>query len=1011
MLDLSDGYKSCLNEEFDDFTQGPKAMEDSQLQIPLFSSLQAKKLNNSREFGPQYWVDNLTSPVLFNSAVSCILQEIKNPLFLEIGPHSTLQGPTREICVSKKSKFDYIPTMLRGKNCMQVFLSAIGQLYQQDIHIDFAQLYANGKVLTDIPSYPWSLKEKYWYEPRISRDWRQRRHGHHELLGRRVAESTSITPLWRVVLVPDHVPWVVDHKVREDTVLPFAGFMCMAGEAIRQLTGVEAGYKIKNARVTTALVLGDAPKEITTAFRKQPGSDYYDFNIASHNGSTWITHCEGMVKAVDKDLPTAEEPPELPRVADVARWFTTFAKVGFNYGPKFQRLEGLAAATITEAATASVHMSEEIANAPFLFHPTSMDASLQLAIIAGARGLPRNYTDLKVPTEIDELEVYRAAPSMRAVADTADDGSMSVECVAGGQALLRIRGLRFTLLPNENPASQQHTDGAYLRWHPDFDFIDEAAALVKPPSDNSATHLLEEFSFLCVLDAASRLKGQKPASLHFEKYGKWMSLKAKMAASRQLPILNDPARLLDLSNSERSKCIADKYSQLLRIPSRAPYAVAIKQIHDNIEGLYDGSVDAAQLLMEDDILPKLYTAINFNYANYISLMSNSRPTLRILEVGAGAGGTTDTILSAIVGDKQLPPYSVYTYTDLSPGFFPQARDRFKDAPNIEYKVLDISKDPLTQGFQAGFYDVILAPYVVHATPHLRQTLKNLNTILKPDGRLLLSEPSTVGLSPNLIFGVFASWWSGAADGREWEPFVTSDRWDADLKESGFTGIDSIVDDTELHYRYWSTIITRPVGQITERNDTSVVLVAEDHTSKLSVDLAEGLAKAGFAISKKGLTDDVADEHNVVFALDLEKPFLQDISPSGWATFKALMKRCESNRSRKLLWLLPPQQKNCDAPSAALSIGLLRSVRAELDLSLTTLEVDPAEPELGRFVSSVYEKTLKVETPNELLPDCEFLVENGKIHVGRYLPFSIDEELSRKVHHVSERNHQSLSTQT
>ncbi|KAI0012628.1 hypothetical protein F4779DRAFT_614355 [Xylariaceae sp. FL0662B] len=1000
MVALSEKYRSCLDDEFTGFVQGWEKIDDSQvhgqLQVPLYSSLRAKRITDAQEFGPQYWIDNLTSPVLFNSAIYCILQEVQNPLFLEIGPHSTLQGPIREICASRSSKFEYIPTMLRGKNCTESFLSAVGRLYQEDIGVDFASLYPSGIVLTDLPSYSWSLNETYWYEPRISREWRLRPYGQHELLGRKVAESTSINPSWRLVLVPDHVPWISDHKVREDTVVPFAGFVSIAGEAIRQFTGVETGYSIKNARVTTALVLGETPKEIVTALRQQPGSEYFDFNIASHNGTTWITHCEGLVKAIDHDAPATEQPAELPRAADATRWFETFAKVGFNYGPKFQLLDNLSAATTDEAATALVRTSEEIMEGPFLFHPTSMDACLQLAIIAGAKGLPRNYTELKVPTEIDELEVYRGSSSMRSVARSSDDGSaMNVDCVADGKALLRIRGLRFTPLPNEDAAPPHHTNGAYLEWRPDFDFQNQALTLIKPPSDDFCTGLLEEFTLLCILDSVKRLQGLRPTNGYFEKYGKWLSQKAEIAASGRSPVVGNVSQLLSLSNKERSSLIAGKYSLLTKIPSRAPYAVAISQIRDNIEGLYTGSVDPAQLLMENNILSNIYSAINFDYSKYVNLMSNSRPALRILEVGAGAGGTTETILSQIVQDGKLPPYSVYTYTDVSPGFFQQARERLGNAPNIEYKVFDISKDPLAQGLEADSYDLILAPYVVHATPFLRQSLQNLNVVLKPDGRLLLSEPATIGTSPGFIFGTFGSWWSGEADGRQWEPFVSINRWDEDLKASGFTGAENVVYDAPLPYRYWSTIITQPKARNTSETSSPVVLVSEDAESKLTSDLAEGLTKSGIAVIKKGLTEDIADEHNVIFALDLEKPFFGDISSQNWATFKSLMKRCESIPSRKLLWLLPPAQKNCQNPKSGLSVGLLRSIRSELGLSLTTLEVDPADASLTSYVANVFNKVLKDQSSEKLLPDREFLVENGTIKVGRYTPFSISSELARK----------------
>ncbi|KAI1106697.1 hypothetical protein F4804DRAFT_347634 [Jackrogersella minutella] len=853
MVPLSGAYMSYLDEEF-------TRTQDGQLEITA-----------TQEFGPQYWVDNLTHPV-------------KNPLFVEIGPHSTLQGP-----------FEYVPTMLR-----------VGQLYQQDINVEFAALYPSGKVLTDIPAYP------------ISREWRLRGYGQHELLGRKVAESTSINPSWRLVLV------------REDTV------------AIRQFTGIETGYSVKNVRVTTGLVLGDSLKELVTALRQQPGSDYYEFNISSHNGSTWITHCEGLVKAIDHEAPETEQPAELPRAADATRWFETFAKL----------LDNLSAATTDEAATALVRTSEDIMKGPFLFHPTSMDACLQLSIIAGAQGLPRKYTELKVPTEIDELDVYRGASVMRAVARNSDDGSaMDIDCVADGKALLRIR--------DDGP--QHHTDGAYLEWRPDFDFQDEAATLVKPQSDDSTTSLLEEFTLL-------------PVNAHIEKYGRWLARKAEIAAGGYSPVVGNTTKLLSLSSSERARLIADRYAQLTQIPSRAAYAVAIGQIRDNIEGLYTGSVDPAQLLMENDILPNVYSVINFDYAGYVSAMSNSRPALRILEIGAGAGGTTETILSQIVQDSKLPPYSVYTYTDISPGFFPQARERFSNSPNIDYKVFDVSKDPLEQGFEADSFDLILAPYVVHATPVLQQTLKNLNVVLKPDGRLLLSEPATVGASPGFIFGTFASWWSGAADGREWEPF-----------RSGFTGADNVVYDAPLPYQYCTP------GQ----KSSPVVLVTEDIESKLTSDLVEELKKSGIAVVKQGLTEHIADEHNVIFALDLEKPFFDDISSQDWTTFKNLMKRCESIPSRKLLWLLPPAQKNCQTPKQGLSIGLLRSIRTELNLALTTLEVDPADADLSKHVANVFNKVLEEPLSEKLSPDREFLVENGTINVGRYTPFSVSPELTRK----------------
>lgn len=85
--------------------------------------------------------------------------------------------------------------------------------------------------------------------------------------------------------------------------------------------------------------------------------------------------------------------------------------------------------------------------------------------------------------------------------------------------------------------------------------------------------------------------------------------------------------------------------------------------------------------------------------------------MRILEIGAGTGGLTVKFLEQLQSDFGERLYLKYTFTDISTGFFAQAKERFKDYEGIEYKALDISKDPLEQEFTAGEYDLIIASNV------------------------------------------------------------------------------------------------------------------------------------------------------------------------------------------------------------------------------------------------------------------------------------------------------------
>jgi acyl transferase domain-containing protein len=64
--------------------------------VAFFSSLSGT-LNTSDLLGPAYWRSNLESPVLFDEAVSAMLCSMSIDIIAEIGPHSALQGPLRQI--------------------------------------------------------------------------------------------------------------------------------------------------------------------------------------------------------------------------------------------------------------------------------------------------------------------------------------------------------------------------------------------------------------------------------------------------------------------------------------------------------------------------------------------------------------------------------------------------------------------------------------------------------------------------------------------------------------------------------------------------------------------------------------------------------------------------------------------------------------------------------------------------------------------------------------------------
>lgn len=252
IISLGTEYKRLMVQELEHDDQ-----EFGTLKTAFFLSVTTKITSASELSKPSYWVSNLISPVLFKSAVNNTLLTQNKDIFLEAGPYSTLAGPLRNIFSRLGLAYPYIPLILRDTDCEQTLLSAFGQLYQSGASIKFDELVPQGRVLTDLPVYPWDHSTSYWYELLASRDWRFRKHRHHGLLGLRVPETTHSGSCWRNALSIEDEPWLYDHKIQDAVVFPFAGYCVMAGEAMRQITGTESGFRLTRVEANSPIRLSE----------------------------------------------------------------------------------------------------------------------------------------------------------------------------------------------------------------------------------------------------------------------------------------------------------------------------------------------------------------------------------------------------------------------------------------------------------------------------------------------------------------------------------------------------------------------------------------------------------------------------------------------------------------------------------------------------------------------------------------------------------------------------------
>ncbi|KGO47180.1 Acyl transferase/acyl hydrolase/lysophospholipase [Penicillium expansum] len=238
-------------------------------------------------------------------------------------------------------------------------------------------------------------------------------------------------------------------------------------------------------------------------------------------------------------------------------------------------------------------------------------------------------------------------------------------------------------------------------------------------------------------------------------------------------------------------------------PQHASEHKLLKTTGSQLADCLTGDSDPLALLFQDaearELMGDVYTnAPMFNAATrhlseYLAGVLGGLDTsreIRILEIGAGTGGTTKALLSTLTAVPNLR--LKYTFTDLSSGLLALARKKFKEYNFMEYQVLNIEQDP-SPGM-LGQYDIIISSNCIHATRNLVKSSTNIRKLLRPDGILCLIELTRNLPWFDLVFGLLEGWWL-FDDGRK-HALATEDVWKESLSQSGFEWVNWSLNHTE-----------------------------------------------------------------------------------------------------------------------------------------------------------------------------------------------------------------------
>ncbi|KAF2278244.1 uncharacterized protein EI97DRAFT_248698 [Westerdykella ornata] len=950
-----------------------------------------------------YWIDNLVCPVRFADGVQTLAASLDVPHamldahFLEVGPHSTLKSAIKESLPKGWSvEKCYTSILYRQQPALSTALPAAGRLFSLGYPIDLERVNSPSsklglpkQVLTDLPSYQFDRSRPYWLESRISKNYRFRRFPHNDLLGTPVSDWNPLEAQWNHRITLQDAAFVKDHQVSGTPVYPAAGMLIMALEAAQQLDQNQRrpkGYRFKEVRFTKSIVVPNDKHGVETQFRLRKQGDegghnesvtWYDFRLHVYDHGAWVLCCHGAV-AVEYRSTVSAKPSKLtqedemdagPRPIHVPQkaFYAHLQDAGLQYGPYFQATDDLHYEQGTRGSGVVdmdkwTSLSQGIPS-PCLVHPASLDCIFQMGFLGIAQGASKQI-DTLVPTEVKELwisaerhEARDSDTTVRVFAESIPDGRRGhrVDLTAlytDDNRPFLVGDITLTSIGSAAPLAKRTENAVSLyqvQWKPDINLLPRnffAHANNQQPTANENVRLTEYVCYIGISEVLQQIGHDESiiAQLpqHLQKHLLWMR--------HEVEKVNASASWQSFLQEQERSCVS-RESLFEKVQSFGPEGRLIVKLAKVLVPIMRGKEDPLQVLFEDKTLSDYYRLENpppevlAGIQKYVECLVHLNPHMRILEIGAGTGGMTRGVLKIIGGQperEELPQFTEYMFTDVSPAFFGAAKKNFGfGRDGFRCKVLDIEKDPEQQGFEVDSYDLIIASNVLHATRDLSVTLKNARKILKSGGKMILVE----GISSNLmrtsfIFGLLHGWWLSSETFREWGPLVPLSRWESLLQQSHFTGADTVIDGIDEASCLSSAIVTTasPLQLCSEavRQGTGLVVIRSEE-SALQMAIA---TKVDEIARPFGIRVESIDAHSwrdpgsgfCIFLQTMDRFSFPAMSQREAAVLRNVFKP-----GRRLLWVTSISDSGLQDNEQDAAIGLARSIRSELEsIELVTL---------------------------------------------------------------------------
>jgi amino acid adenylation domain-containing protein len=248
---------------------------------------------------------------------------------------------------------------------------------------------------------------------------------------------------------------------------------------------------------------------------------------------------------------------------------------------------------------------------------------------------------------------------------------------------------------------------------------------------------------------------------------------------------------------------------ILRLVERcaAQYGPALAGDVEAVGVLFSALEEETREEQEGTSASRVYTALAAEVAARLTGLHPGR-TVRILEIGAGQGSLSRHVLPLLEGRDVE-----YWFTDIGKMFLVKAEAEAarQGLGFVRFGRFDISRDPASQGYEPESFDLLLGLNVVHATPDVEQSLRNLRSLLRPGGTLCMIESVQRERWVDMVWGLAEGWWYFEDSFRQGSPLLGLATWHEVLARAGFSVASALPQDEEGARSTYGMFLATPTG--------------------------------------------------------------------------------------------------------------------------------------------------------------------------------------------------------